>query len=82
MKVIGLGKEQVLHYASSVADMMSTLVEVAHKTCKYTKEGHAPARRYFKRQHAKACNCLDDNWACLTQAMAAYKRRNNPEADE
>ena len=67
LKVIGLSEEQVLHYASVMADMMSKAVEVAHKTCEYTKGGPVPTRRYLKRQHAKTCNCLDEYRACLTQ---------------
>ena len=40
-----------------------------------------PTRRYLKRQHAKTCNCLDEYRACLTQALAAYQGRKNPETD-
>ena len=39
LKEIGLSEEQVLHYASKMADMMSKAVEVAHETCEYTKGG-------------------------------------------
>ena len=82
LKVRGLGEEQVTHCASMMADMMSKAVEVAHETCEYTKGGPVPKRRYLKRQHAKACNCLDEYRACLTQAIAAYNRRKHPETDE
>ena len=66
LKMRGLSEEQVLHYASMMADMMSKAVEVAHETCEYTKGGPVPKRRYLKREHAKACNCLDGYRACLT----------------
>ena len=81
LKEIGLSEEQVLHYASKMADMMSKAVEVAYETCEYTKGGPVPTRRYLKRHHAKACNCLDEYRACLTQVIAAYERRKNPETD-
>ena len=82
LQVIGVSEEQVLHYASKMADMMSRAVEVAHETCEYTKGGPVPTRRYLKRQHAKKCYCLDEYRACLTQALAAYQRRKHPESDE
>ena len=77
--VIGLSEEPD---ASMMADLMSEAVKVAHETFQVTKGGPVPTRRYLKRQHAKTHNCLDEYWACLTQAIAAYERRTNPETDE
>ena len=77
LKDVGVSEEQVLRYAIRLADMMSGAVEVAHETCKYTKGGPLPTRRYLKGQHAKTCNCLDEYRTCLTPALAAYQRRKN-----
>lgn len=75
-------EDKVLQYAARMGAMMSQAVEVAHETCEYTRGGPVETRRFLKRQQAKTCNCLDAYRACLTQAIAAYERREHPETND